>query len=127
MAYEDVNDSFEYLDLSYRGLGIAGVLEVLEDIAEDTVIKQLDLGHNLTPDEVVDPRDIEYLFKRIKFNLSKNTTLTALDLAGNHLFDFFPHPTNDHTKNYVEEISEILSENSAVKRIDLSENNIAGD
>jgi hypothetical protein len=126
MAYENVDVTYEYLDLSSRNLGIAGLLEVLEDISEDNVIKQLDLGYNMTPDDVMDHRDIEYFFKRLKFNLAKNTTLTALDMAGNHLFDHFPHPSNDHRKNYVEELSDILTGSTLITHIDLSENNITG-
>jgi hypothetical protein len=126
MAYEGVDLTYEYLDLSRRNFGIAGLLEVLEDIAEDNIIKQLDLGYNMTPDDVSDHRDIEYFFKRLKFNLAKNTTLTALDFAGNHLFDHFPHPSNEHTKNYVEELSDILSGSTLITHIDLSENNITG-
>ncbi len=124
--FESINSNYEYLDLSSRQFGIAGMLEVLEDIAEDNVIKQLDLAYNLTPDDMIDNRDVEFFLKRLKFNLAKNSTLTALGFAGNHLFDHFPHPSNNHTKNYVEELTVILAGSTYITHIDLSENNIAG-
>lgn len=126
MAYESILYEYEYLDASRKSFGIAGLLQLLEDVAEDTFLKQLDIGYNMNADDVDDFRDIEFFFKKLKFNLSKNKTLTALDMAGNHLFDHFPHPANQHTKNYVIELANILENNSKITHIDLSENNIAG-
>lgn len=126
MAYESILYEYEYLDASRKGFGIPGLLQLFEDVAEDTFLKQLDVSYNMTADDVLDNRDIEFFFKKIKFHLSKNKNLTALDMAGNHLFDHFPHPTNEHTKNYVIELANILANSSKITHVDLSENNIAG-
>ena len=40
-------------------------------------------------------------------------------------FYYFPHPTHEHKRNYVEWLTKILLK-SFIKRIDLSENNIVG-
>lgn len=126
MSYESILYEYEYLDASRKGFGIPGLLQLLEDVSEDTFLKQLDIGYNMTADDVLDNRDIEFFFKKMKFYLSKNKNLTALDMAGNHLFDHFPHPANEHTKNYVIELANILGNNSKITHVDLSENNIAG-
>jgi hypothetical protein len=106
MAFEDVNTRFEYLNLSHRQLGLEGVLDVMFDLSEDKVLKQVDLSYNISMEEVCNPKNIEYFFKKMKKYLSKNDTLTALDLAGNHLFHFHPHPSNEHVKVY--EVSGVL-------------------
>ncbi len=106
-CYEEVNRRYEYLYLAHRRLGIEGVLDIMHDIGPDKMIKQLDLSYNITLDEVSDPKNIEYFYQKMKFYLSKNKTLTALDLSGNYLFHYHPHPSNEHVKDY--EVSHSLS------------------
>jgi Ran GTPase-activating protein (RanGAP) involved in mRNA processing and transport len=122
--YEDVQDN-EYLDVSKNNLGLKGVLDILKDISEDTLLKQVDLSRNMVAEEFFNPKNIENFYKKLKYYLAKNNTLTALDLSGNYLFYYHPHPTNEHVKNYEKELANALLA-TKVKRVDLSDNNIAG-
>jgi hypothetical protein len=99
-CYEGVNRRYEYLYLARRNLGVEGVLDIMHDVGQDKMLKQIDLSYNINLDEVSDPGNVEYFFKKMKLYLSKNKTLTALDLAGNHLFHYHPHPSNEHVKDY---------------------------
>lgn len=125
MCYEELDSSIEYLDVSQRNLGLEGVLDILHDISEDRVIKQVNLSYNILLDDFMDPKRVEYFLGKFKKYVSRNTTLTALDLAGNHLFHFHPHPSNEHTRSYEKELTEALKV-TRITHIDLSENNIAG-
>jgi hypothetical protein len=122
--YEDVLDN-QYLDVSKSGLGIDGCIDVFEDLVQDKMLKQVNLSYNITPEEAYNPRRMEHFYRRMKYYLQKNTTLTALDLAGNALFHYHPHPTNEHVVNYEKQITYVLNA-TKIKRIDLSSNNMAG-
>ncbi len=122
--YEDIKET-EYLDLSKRKLGVNGILDILKDLAEDHLLKQVDLSYNIISDEFFQRDIIENFIKKLKYYLSKNTGLIALDLAGNYLFHYHPHPTNEHIKNYEKELANALLA-TKISRIDLSDNNISG-
>lgn len=124
--YEEVNPEFEYLDLSHRGLGPHGILEVLQDITGDQILKQVNFNYNIVPEQFREPSQVEEFIKVFKRIMSKHkTTLTALDLAGNHFFRNHPHPTNEHTKNYQVVLCAALKA-TKITHIDLSDTNITG-
>lgn len=125
MSYEELDEKVEYLDLSHRSLGVEGVLDVLLDLSEDKIIKHVNLSYNIALEEFDDPKSVEYFIGKMKKYLSRNKTLTAIDLAGNYLFYHHPHPYNDHKKNYEKELTLALKETS-ISHIDLSENNMTG-
>jgi Ran GTPase-activating protein (RanGAP) involved in mRNA processing and transport len=123
--YEGLED-YEFIDQSGRNLGIDGIFELLTDTEGDKLVKQLNLSYNMSLEDVHNPREVERFFRGLKQRLlKKNQTLTALDLAGNHLFHWFPHPSNEHVKNYVETIYDAVVK-SNISHLDLSENNITG-
>lgn len=124
-AYEEVNPEFEYLDLSYRGLGPNGILEVLQDITGDQILKQVNFSYNIIAEQFREPKQVEEFIKVFKRIMSKHRTLTAIDLAGNHLFRNHPHPTNEHTKNYQVVLCAALKA-TKITHIDLSDTNITG-
>lgn len=125
MTYESVNPKFEFLDLSRHNLGAEGVLSVLEDLLEDKIIKHVNLSYNILLEEWRTPAHLETFLKKFRKLLMRNTNLTALDFAGNHLFHYHPHPSNEHIKNYEREMAEILRL-TTISHIDLSDNNITG-
>lgn len=125
MSYEELDEKVEYLDLSHRSLGAEGILDVLLDLSEDKIIKHVNLSYNIALEEFDDPKNVEYFIGKMKKYLSRNKTLTAIDLAGNYLFYHHPHPYNDHKKNYEKELTLALKETS-ISHIDLSENYMTG-
>jgi Ran GTPase-activating protein (RanGAP) involved in mRNA processing and transport len=125
MSYEELNEKVEYLDLSHRSLGIDGVLDVLLDLSEDKIIKHVNLSYNIALEEFEDPKTMEHFLSKMKKYLARNSTLTALDLAGNFLFYYHPHPSNEHKKNYEKEFAMILNQ-SKISHIDLSDNFMTG-
>ena len=124
--YEEFDPEFQYLDISSRNLGHKGILEVLQDLAGDQVIKQVRFSYNIIAEEFRHPKTIEEFIRLFKKILVKHkSTLVAIDLAGNHLFDHHPHPSNEHTKNYQELLCAALK-TSKITHLDLSDNNITG-
>jgi hypothetical protein len=77
-TYEDVDETFEYLDLSCRSMGVQGISEILDDIEDDTLLKHLDLSFNMTADEAEQPSKMKLLFSSIARAFKKNKTLTGL-------------------------------------------------
>ena len=124
-TYEDVDEKFEYLDLSWRHMGVTGIEEILEDVEDDTMLKHLDLSYNITSDESEQPSKMKSLFASITRAFRKNKTLTALDLVGNHLFQNSIHPLNEHLSNYFIDFTDALCKTN-IKRIKLCDNNLVG-
>jgi hypothetical protein len=124
-CYDDVESKVEYLDLSHRQLGVEGVLDVLHDLGDDTILRHVNLSYNIGVDEFRHRDNVDYFIKRLKKYLTKNQGLTALDLAGNYLFHYHPHPSNEHIKYYEIELTEALL-STGISRIDLSDNHING-
>ena len=83
------------------------------------------ISYNLNGQDVHNPREVERFFKELKRKLPRCVNLTALDLAGNHLFDHFPHSESYHERNYVDSLTAILPK-TTISHLDLSENNITG-
>jgi hypothetical protein len=71
------------------------------------------------------PTNMKKLFDGMLKSLSNNRCLTALDLAGNHLFQNSPHPVNDHTTYYLMEFTDVLNK-LHLTHIDISDNGIVG-
>lgn len=124
-TYEDVDETFEYLDLSCRSIGVQGISDILDDIEDDTLLKHLDLSFNMTADQAEQPSKMKLLFASIARAFKKNKTLTALDLAGNHMFANSCHPLNEHLTNYFVDFTNSLVQTN-IKRINISDNNIVG-
>lgn len=102
-----------------------GIVQVLEDLLEDTMIIHVNLSYNVMLEEWTTPANLEAFLKKLRKVLSRHTTLTAVDLAGCHLFHFHPHPANEHVKHYEKEMAHILKA-SPITHIDLSDNNMTG-
>lgn len=124
-TYEDVDETFEYLDLSRKNLGVLGIQDILNDIEYDTLLKHLDISYNMTSDEAEQPSKMKILFNTISKAFKRNKTLTALDLAGNHMFQNSIHPLNEHLTNYFIDFTDSLCLTN-IKRINISDNNIVG-
>jgi len=106
-------------------MGMDGVISILSDMEEDNVLKHLNLSKNITIEETNIPHKMRKILKGIERLLLSNKTLTALDLACNHLFFNSEHPSNEHLTNYVIDVTDMLV-NSTISHIDLSENEITG-
>lgn len=124
-AYESIDKTWEYLDLSGRKLGAYGVYDIFHDVAEDTVLKQLNINYNIPPEDVYDRKEAEQFFRKLRKLLVKNERLTAIDIGGNNLFLHHPHPMNEHLKTYELELIKILS-GTKVTHLDISDNNVTG-
>lgn len=124
ISYENVDPS-SYLDLSGRGLNVEKMYKMMSDIADDVMMRHINLSNNITAEEVEQPSRMMKLFTGLKYIFNRNRTLTAIDLAGNHLFDNTPHPSNEHVVNYLEELANLLCE-SKIRCLDLSNNNVVG-
>lgn len=124
-AYEGLDKNCEYLDLSCRNLGTQGLFRIFSDMETDRVIKQLNLSYNISVDEVINPAVCEKFFKTMERYMRENRTLTCLDFAGNHTFDNFPHPDNEHTVNYVMALTKVLKK-TKITHLDISDNWVTG-
>ncbi len=87
-----------YMDMSDRGLGVDGMCDMLNSMVEDTFLKHLNLTRNINGDEAAKPSKMQKLHAHLRKALRANKTLTAIDLAYNHLFDNCKHPTNEHVR-----------------------------
>lgn len=125
VSYETVDPKFEYLDLSNRKMGADAFVSILSDMEDDSVLKHLNLNYNMSIEETNMPHKMRKILRGIERLLLSNKTLTALDLAGNHLFFNSEHPSNEHLSNYVMDITDMLVK-SNITHIDLSENEITG-
>ena len=124
-GYSDVDPSYQVLNLNGRKLEVKGLVTVLKDLADDNIIKHLDLGNNVSIKSASKPETMERLLKSLRQALKNNAYLTALDLAGNNIFMHTSHPCNEHLFDYLSHFTESLIP-SAVTRLDLSENDIVG-
>jgi Ran GTPase-activating protein (RanGAP) involved in mRNA processing and transport len=124
-TYPDFDDKYEYLDLSHRNMPVDDLKDILYDLIDDTMILHINLSYLVTEETTANPAEMEPLIKMLIKSLRENAYLIALDWAGNHLGDHAPHPTNQHTMDYIAELADALAK-SSVKRIDLSDNMITG-
>lgn len=126
--YEELNQADQYLDYSYKSLGIQGIIQLFKDIRFNYNIKHLNLSYNIDSSELFDPKNYISFLTALRNAIEKTTTLNeilAIDLAGNHLFEQCNTSTSKHIYNYTEELADIFY-NSTVAYIDLSNNHILG-
>lgn len=98
-CYNDVDELSEYLNLSAKNRppsGFEAVSRYINEVALDKMLKQLDIGYNITLDEAHDPGNMSSFLDQLEVALKTNHTLIAIDMAGNHFGCFGPHPLNDH-------------------------------
>jgi Ran GTPase-activating protein (RanGAP) involved in mRNA processing and transport len=124
-TYDDLDEKYEYLDLSGKNMMIQEIKDVLEDLVEDSMIKHINLSRNVSREDASDPNLMGSLFESLTNALLNNDCLIALDWAGNYIGDFGPHPPNDHMIDYVVVLADALSK-STVRRVDLSDNCLTG-
>jgi len=115
----------EYMNMSRKGLGVDDIEEIMINMKEDTFIKHLNLNNNLSSSQASKPTRMVQLHKCIRGALKVNKTLTALDLAFNHLFDQYEHPSNEHVHNYMKELTDSLMK-SKIRHLDISGNYMCG-
>ena len=84
-CYGDIDKDVEYLNISDRKLKVEGLIDILNDLEDDTVLKQIDLSYNISADEAHIPSRLPKILSKLALALNKNKTLYALDFVGNHL------------------------------------------
>jgi len=123
--YENVDSNFEFLNLSGKQLYVTGLLSVLSDLTDDKILKHLNISDNVSFEEGQKPSKMRALQAALRDALSQNTCLTALDLAGNHMFDCTMHPVNEHLSDYTHDLTDTLCM-SRITHLDVSNNCIVG-
>ena len=113
------------MDLSDQKLMCRGINSILNDLKTDLQLRQVDLSYNIDMEEAFQPKRMAALADNMVHMLKTNKTLTALDLVGNHLGYFGPHPLNEQKRDFVLEIAKALP-NSTCVRIDISDNMLTG-
>lgn len=124
-TYDDLDEKYEYLDLSWKNMSIDEIKEILDDLVEDTMIKHINLSGNIAGDDAANPEVMNSLFDSLVLAIEQNDCLVALDWTSNHLGDFSPHPANHHTKEYITVLARAICK-SGIRRIDLSDNMLTG-
>lgn len=124
-TYEDLDEKYEYLDLSAKRMSTDDIKDVLIDLVDDTMIKHINLSKNITVEDASNPDIMNALFDSLLHAIQQNDCLIAFDWAGNHLGDHGPHPTNQHTVDYIVELARAIRK-SNIRRIDLSDNMLTG-
>lgn len=123
--YDDIDGDYEYLDLSTTNMTHQELLEVLSDLSNDTMLKQINLSKKIKLEDAIEPAIMEDIIFGLKEAISTNKVLIALDFEGNYLGDYGPCNGSRHRLNYLKELTNSLIE-STIKRIDISNNNILG-
>ena len=121
--YDDVNDSFEYLDLSHQVMSSSDLIDIIADLAGDAMIRQIDLSYIIKYEDAECPATFEDILTNLCDSLESNKHLTALDFAGNYLGNFGPYPSSPHSLFYIKRLTETLAK-TPIKRLDLSDNMI---
>jgi hypothetical protein len=125
IEFDDTSDSLS-LRLFGEALGVTGLETLLAEIFEDnTSLDMLDMGYNVSADEAEQPSKMERLMKLLYSVVVQHPKLMKLSLIGNHMFDNSPHPSNQHGGDYFETLVDLLMK-SAVKDLDISDNNVIG-
>lgn len=124
-TYDDLDEQYEYLDLSDKNLPTEEIKDILSDLVEDTMIKHINLSGNIPLKEAADPERMNSLFESLLRAIEQNKCLIAIDWANNHLGDFGPHPANQHTMDYTVVLADAICK-SNIRRVDLSGNMLTG-
>jgi Ran GTPase-activating protein (RanGAP) involved in mRNA processing and transport len=122
--YPDVDET-AHMDLSDQKLHCRGLMSIISDLNKDQQLLQVDLSYNINLEEAFQPKRMGKMCDALVRMLKFNKTLTALDLVGNHLGNFGPHPLNEQMRDIVLEIAKALPESSVV-RLDISDNALTG-
>jgi len=124
-TYAGVDVEDQYLDLSGQDLGIKGLIELMDDVADDTAIIHLNISRNIQLHETAEAKAVTKLFTRMIEGLEKNKYLTALDVAGNYLGHLTAHPATKHTVEYLNILAKCLAR-TKITHLDISDNNLLG-
>jgi len=124
-GYLNVDPSFQYLTLRGRNYGFKGLTRLFIDLADDNILKHVDISENITRKETNDPEKMTAFLKALGRAMKNNTTMTALDLCGNSLFYYTPHPCNEHLIDYLTAFTDALIP-SHVSHLDISDNHMVG-
>ena len=123
--YPDIKET-EYLDLCMsEDLHAAALLPILKDLAADAQLKQIDLSYIITQEEAYQPIRMARLCESLKKFITKTQACIALDLVGNHLGMYGPHPLNEQKYDIPLEIAKALT-SSKITRLDISDNQLTG-
>lgn len=117
--YEGVDPTYEYIKLLRDSNGLDTLIEFLECLETDDMVKHVDISQYLSIEEADNPEQMSKFTDRFKKALSKNKCLTALDIAGNYLGQATPHPNNNHKIDYLSTVAIALSK-SSVLHLDVS-------
>jgi hypothetical protein len=112
-------------DLSSKKLSIDKLVNELSRIRSNTPLMLLDISYNINIDESQQPSSMDKLMGCLQRMMEENRNITSLLISGNHLFDRTPHPANQHLKDYLKELTVMLSA-SSITEIDISDNNVIG-
>ena len=111
----------ECLDLSDKQLGVDELITSLGRVYRDSPILLVDMSRNLQSIESQKPANMDKLMVCLQRMLDENNNIRALVMAGNHLFEKRPHPSNQHLRDYLLDLAVMLS-NSSITEIDISDN-----
>lgn len=118
-------DKVYSLDFSHQNLGLHNVVNILQDLKSDKVIRKLDVSYNISFEEINRPQLAALLLQTFRDLAKSNRALKSINLAGNNLFRNSCHPLNEHLTNYVEEYGNALLQ-SKITSVDFSDNSILG-
>jgi len=124
-GYLDVDPSFQYLTLRGRQLGFKGISRLFVDLADDNILKHVDVSDNVSKKEANNPARMTEFLANLGKAMKNNTTLTALDVCNNHLFSYTPHPCNEHIIDYLTIFTNAII-TSNVTKLDISGNYMVG-
>jgi len=122
--YPDLEDT-QHMDLSDQQLGCAGLMSIVTDLFQDQQLLQVDLSYNINLEEAFQPKRMARLSDHMCLMIQKNQFLTALDLVGNHMGNFGPHPFNEQMRDIVLDLAKALPK-SNIRRLDISDNALTG-
>lgn len=112
-------------DLSDQDLDVDALVVEISRISSITPLTLLDISNNIKSEESCSPNKMDKLFLEIERLLKENKNITSLLVAGNSLFSRTPHPANQHLRDYLVDLNEILL-SSTVTEVDISDNVVIG-
>jgi Ran GTPase-activating protein (RanGAP) involved in mRNA processing and transport len=125
IQYDEDTDTLS-LNLPGEKLGVAGLEMLMEEVAnDDAALNVINISGNINAEEAEQPSKMERVIGLLGKTLKRYSKLKKLNVAGNHLFDNAPHPSNQHITDYLLALTELLMDSTVVD-IDLSDNNIIG-
>lgn len=113
------------LDMSDRNFDVDEIVMRLGRIYSVSLITLVDISRNLSSREAQQPAKMDQLMAALQRMMSENKNVNSLLMAGNHLFEKRPHPSNQHLRDYLLDLSAMLV-TSSITEIDISDNNVIG-